>query len=63
MFGLKEKGKPIPVTRCGGSVGFETSKLPHFLDNWFKYGGGVVNLTRLQPLLPKRFRVLISAIY
>jgi hypothetical protein len=40
------KGKAIHVTGHGGAEGYETSRLPHFLDNRFTDGGEVVSLTR-----------------
>jgi hypothetical protein len=43
IFCLK-KGKVIPVTDRGGQQGFETSRLPHFLDNRLTDGGEVVSL-------------------
>jgi hypothetical protein len=42
----KVKGKAIPVTGHGGPEGCETSRLPHFLENWLTDGGKVVSLTR-----------------
>jgi hypothetical protein len=33
FFDVKVKGKSIPVRAHGGPQGFETSRLPHFLDN------------------------------
>jgi hypothetical protein len=46
---LQIKGKAIPVTGRGGPQGSETSKLPHFLDNWLTDGGEVVSLTHRPP--------------
>jgi hypothetical protein len=40
--------KAIPVTDRGGPYVYETSRLPHFLDNRLTYGSKVVGLTRLQ---------------
>jgi hypothetical protein len=31
--------KAIPVTSRGGPQGFETSRLPHVLNNWLTDGG------------------------
>jgi hypothetical protein len=45
----KGKGKAIPVTCCGGPYDWETSRLPHFLDNRLTDGCKVVTLTRLPP--------------
>jgi hypothetical protein len=44
--------KAIPVTGCGGPLGCETSRLPHFLDNRFAVGGEV-SLTRRPPFTPQ----------
>jgi hypothetical protein len=38
------KGKGIPVTCRGGPYDCETSRLPHFLENWLTGGGEVVRL-------------------
>jgi hypothetical protein len=35
----------IPVTDNGGPWGCETSRIPHFLDNWLTDGGEIVKLT------------------
>jgi hypothetical protein len=48
-----KKGKAIPVTGRGGPLGYETSRLTHFLDNWLIDGGEVVSLTRRSPLTPQ----------
>jgi hypothetical protein len=40
-----KKGKAIPVRGRGGPYGWETSRLPHFLDNRFTDGGEAVSLT------------------
>jgi hypothetical protein len=53
-------GQAIPVTGRGGPYGCETSRFPHFLDNRFRDSGEVVSLTRLLPLPPGIFLVLIS---
>jgi hypothetical protein len=45
-----KKDKAIPVTGRVGPLGCETSRFPHFLDNWLKDGGEVVSLTR-RPIL------------
>jgi hypothetical protein len=59
----KEKDKAIPIKGRGGLWGFETSRLPHFLDNWLTDDSEVVNLTRRpRPLLPGRSLALISFI-
>jgi hypothetical protein len=50
----KFKGKTIPVTDCGGPLGCETSRLPHFLDNWLADDGEVVRLTRRPPFTPTK---------
>jgi hypothetical protein len=56
----KGKDKAIPVTGRGGPCGCETSRLPHFLDNWLTDGDEVVSLTCQLPLPPGRFLVHIS---
>jgi hypothetical protein len=45
------KNKAIPVVGCG-SLGNETSRLPHCLCNRLTYGGQVVTLTRRPPFDP-----------
>jgi hypothetical protein len=51
----------IPVTGHGGPQGYESSRLPHFLDNRFIDGGEVVSLMPRLPFTPRwRFLVLIS---
>jgi hypothetical protein len=52
--------KTISVTGSGGPLGFEISKLPHFLENRFTDGGEVVSLTTQPPLPPGKFLVFIS---
>jgi hypothetical protein len=43
-----------PVTGHGGSLGCETLRLPHFLDNWLTYGGeGASLIPRLTALYPQ----------
>jgi hypothetical protein len=42
----KVKGKAIPVTGRGGPQGCDTSRIIHFPDNRYIYGGEVVSLTR-----------------
>jgi hypothetical protein len=46
---LYKKGKATPVTGREGTLGCETSRLPHFLDNRLTDGGEVVSLTRRPP--------------
>jgi hypothetical protein len=53
------KVKAAPVTGRGGPQGWETSRLPHFLDNQLTDGGEVVSLMG-RPLPTGRFLVLIS---
>jgi hypothetical protein len=50
----KLKGKAIPVAGSGGPQDFETSRLPHLLDNSFTDGGEVVSLTRRPPFTPRK---------
>jgi hypothetical protein len=52
-YSKKKKGKAIPVTGREGPQGWETSRVPHYLDNRLTYGGKVVSLTH-QPLPPKK---------
>jgi hypothetical protein len=47
--------KAIPVTGREGPYGYETSKLPHFLDNRLIDGGKVVSLTRRPHLYPQEY--------
>jgi hypothetical protein len=53
-IGKKEKGKANPITGLGGPYGYETSRLPHFLDSLLTDGGEVVSLTRLPPLTSRK---------
>jgi hypothetical protein len=50
------KGKATPVTGRGDQEGYETSRLPHFLDQWsgkfFTYYSKIYLFT---PTLPPRF--------
>jgi hypothetical protein len=46
------KRKAIPVTGYQGLKGCETSRIPHFLDNWLTGHGGVVILTCQPGLYP-----------
>jgi hypothetical protein len=48
-----KKGKAIPVTDRRGPQCFETSRLPHFLENRLTDGGEVVTLTRRPPFTPQ----------
>jgi hypothetical protein len=45
---LGKKGKAIPVTGRGGPQGYETSRLPHFLEN------RLTDLVRLSALRVRR---------
>jgi hypothetical protein len=55
IFGyLDIKGKAAPVTGRGGPQGYETSRLPHFLDNRLTGGGEVVSLMRRPPFTPRK---------
>jgi hypothetical protein len=40
---IQQTGKSIPVTGSGGPQGFETSRLPHFVDSRLTDGGEVVS--------------------
>jgi hypothetical protein len=51
--GKKGKGKAISVTGRGGPWGFETSRLPHFLDNRLTDSSEVVSLTHRPSLTPR----------
>jgi hypothetical protein len=44
MVKVKKKGNAMHVTGRGGPKSCETSRFPHFLDNWLTYGGEVVSL-------------------
>jgi hypothetical protein len=50
----RKKYKPIPVTGRGGTQGYGTSKVPHFLNSRLKDGSEVVSLTRRQPFAPRK---------
>jgi hypothetical protein len=39
-------GKALPITGRGGPLGYETSRLPHFLNSRLTVGGEVVSLMR-----------------
>jgi hypothetical protein len=54
LIPVQAKGKAIPITGRGGPEGFEMSRLPYFLDNWFTDGGEVVSLTRRPPFTPRK---------
>jgi hypothetical protein len=59
---VKIKKKTIPVRDPGGSLGYEMSRLPHFLDNQLTDGSEVVRLMDLPPFTPpppRKFLVLI----
>jgi hypothetical protein len=56
------KYKASPVTGCGGTVGCETSRLSHLLDNRPIDDGEVVSITRRPPFTATgNFLALISA--
>jgi hypothetical protein len=44
--------KVILVRGHGGTLGFETSKFPHFLDSQLTVGGEVVSLKQRPPFAP-----------
>jgi hypothetical protein len=48
-----QKGKAIPVTGREDPQGYETSRLPHFLDNRLTDCGEVVSPTRRPPFTPQ----------
>jgi hypothetical protein len=52
VFIAHKKGKVIAVTDRGGPQGWETSRLPHLLDNRLTDGSEVVSLTRRSPFTP-----------
>jgi hypothetical protein len=52
MMFLEKKGKALPVTGHGGPHGFETLKIPHFLDNWLIDAGEIVSLRHRPPFTP-----------
>jgi hypothetical protein len=51
---VEVKSKDIPVTGHGSPQVFETSRLPHFLDNRLIDGGKVVGLTLRPPFNPRK---------
>jgi hypothetical protein len=48
------EGKAIPVTGREGPQGYETSRLPHFLDNRHTDGGEFVSLMGRPPFTPRK---------
>jgi hypothetical protein len=50
---IQVKGKPIPVTGCEGPSGYETSRLPHFLNNRLTDGSDVA-LKRRPHFTPRK---------
>jgi hypothetical protein len=46
------KSKAIPVTDREGPQDCETSRQPHFLENWLTDGDEVVSFTRRPPFTP-----------
>jgi hypothetical protein len=48
-----KKIKTVHVAGRGGSLGFVTLRLPHFLDNRLTDGGEVVSLTLRLPFTPQ----------
>jgi hypothetical protein len=48
-----KKGKSIPVTGYRVPQGCETSRLPHFLDNWLTDNSEVISLMRQPPFTPR----------
>jgi hypothetical protein len=53
----REKSKAIPVIGRGGPYVCETSRLPHFLDNWLRDGGEFFSRTRRPSFTPRRIPV------
>jgi hypothetical protein len=51
---VRKKRKAIPVTGRVVPYGFETSRLPHFLDNRLTDGGKFVSLTRRAPFTTRK---------
>jgi hypothetical protein len=51
---INVKRKAIPVTGRDGPYGYETSRLPHFLDSRLTDGGEVVSLTRRPPFTRRK---------
>jgi hypothetical protein len=51
--GFRKKGKSIPVKGRGGPEVYETSRLPHFVDNRLSDDGEVISLTRRPPFTPQ----------
>jgi hypothetical protein len=47
------QGKAVPVKGLGDLKGYETSRLPHFVDRWLEGGGEVLSLTRRPFLTPE----------
>jgi hypothetical protein len=51
---MTKKGKAIPVTCHAGPEGYDTSRLPHFLDNRLTDEGEIVTLRRQPLFTPKK---------
>jgi hypothetical protein len=48
-----KKGKAVPVPGHGGPYGYETLRVPQYLDNRLTDGGKGVSLTRRPPFTPQ----------
>jgi hypothetical protein len=54
MRGKKVKSKAITVTGREDPEGYETSRVPHFLDNQLTDGGEDIRLTIRPPFTPRK---------
>jgi hypothetical protein len=52
----EQTGKAIPVTGRGDTQGFETSRLPHFVESRLTDGGEIVSLKRRPPFTSRKIR-------
>jgi hypothetical protein len=50
----QKKVNAISVTGHGSPYGYETSRVPHFLDNRLTDGGEFDSLTRRPPFIPRK---------
>jgi hypothetical protein len=57
----KKKGKAVSVTGCGGPLGCERWRFPHFLDNRLTDGGEVFRPSALYPKEDSWYSFLLEA--
>jgi hypothetical protein len=54
VYFSQKESKNGKASHVIGRGGYETSRLPHFLDNRLIDGGEVVSFTRQPPITPKK---------